>query len=265
MHAPLHALAQSWLAAGRKAVLVCVDSVEGSAPCELGRRMLVAADEIAGTIGGGHLELQAIARARAALAEEVLLPQPESFALGPALGQCCGGRVRLRWQRLDADLLAAWPPPAPRLLLQLHGAGHVGRAVVALLERLPCQVQWIDERDDAFPATPAVPHIARLSVDVPEAEVINAPAGAHLLVMTHSHDLDLRIVEQALQRSDLGSVGLIGSASKRARFEHRLLARGLAPERVAALQCPIGIEGIAGKQPEVIAVSVVAELLRRSS
>lgn len=265
MSAFLRELAERWRAEGRDAVVVEVAQVRGSAPREAGARMLVASDEAHGTIGGGHLELQAIAQAREALAGRSPAMQELRFALGPTLGQCCGGTVVLRLQRLTLEALAHWPRPTPRFQLQLHGAGHVGRAIVHLLETIDCRVQWIDERDAEFPREPNAGHVERLCVEPAEAEVDAAPAGCFVLVLTHSHDLDLRIIERALRRDDLGFVGLIGSATKRARFEHRLGERGLPRERLAALACPIGVPGLNGKAPEVIAVSVVADLLQRSS
>lgn len=262
MSAALQALARDWLAAGRDAVMIEVAHHQGSVPRQSGTRMLVAADAAAGTIGGGHLELQAIERARALLATTDGTPQEQRLALGPALGQCCGGALTLRYARLDAATLARWPVEAPRFALQLYGAGHVGRAIVALLERIDCRVWWIDEREAEFPATPGhAPHIERVCVEPVEAEVAQAAPGSFFLVLTHSHDLDLRIGEAILRRGDFGYFGLIGSRTKRARFERRYAERGIAPATIARMVCPIGVPGIQGKEPEVIAVAVVAQLL----
>ncbi|MCK6425617.1 MAG: xanthine dehydrogenase accessory protein XdhC [Burkholderiaceae bacterium] len=261
---PLADTARAWLAAGTAAIDVAIVAHRGSVPRETGTHMLVAAQTRAGSIGGGHLEWKALEAARALLAAGAAGPVELAFPLGPALGQCCGGHVTLRLQRLSPESLAAWASPAERFFLQLHGAGHVGRAVAHLLATLPCRVQWIDERDDAFPPPgegPDAAHLERLAVDSPEAEVALAPPQACFLVLTHSHDLDLRIVEAILRRDDLRWCGLIGSATKRARFEHRLRSRGLTPAQLARLTCPAGLPGIVGKEPEVIAVGVVAQLL----
>jgi xanthine dehydrogenase accessory factor len=213
-----------------------------------------------GTIGGGHLELRALAAARALLRGEAVARE-QAIALGPALGQCCGGGVTLRFVPLADAQPAAWAPPAPRFVLQLHGAGHVGRAVVRLLEGIACRVQWVDEREAEFPREPSAPHVERVVADG-DAEVAAAPPGALFLVMTHRHDLDLAICEAVLRRGDFGWLGLIGSATKRARFAHRLEARGFGPEALARMTCPVGVPGIPGKEPEVIAVGVVAQLLQ---
>jgi xanthine dehydrogenase accessory factor len=222
--------------------------------------MLVAAADVLGTIGGGQLELRAIEDARRLMRGEAI-EREQHIALGPTLGQCCGGALTLRFTPLAECRPVAWDAPRPRLTLQLYGAGHVGRAIVALLEGIACQVQWIDEREDAFPATPGAPHIERVNVDAVEGEVRLAPPGACYLVLTHSHDLDLRITQAVLERGDFAWLGLIGSRTKRQRFRHRFEARGIAPEVLARLTCPIGMPGITGKEPEVIAVAVVAQLL----
>ena len=257
--------AQAWLASGRPAMLVQVVAHRGSVPRETGTRMLVSADAVAGTIGGGHLEWKAIAQARRQLAKQQSQAADQHYPLGPALGQCCGGALTLRTGPLTATELADWPAATPLFTLQLYGAGHVGRAIVHLLATLPCQVQWIDEREDEFPALASAPHIQRLCVEPVQAEVRNAPPGAHCLVLTHSHDLDLAITEAILRRSDFNFLGLIGSATKRARFQHRLAERGVPAAALARLTCPIGLPGIAGKQPELIALAVVAQLLQQTS
>lgn len=260
--------AAAWQAAGRAAVVVEVVATRGSAPREAGARLLVAADEVRGTLGGGHLEWQALHRAREALAPGAPLPGPQRLGLGPSLGQCCGGEVQLAYRRLDAAALDAWPPPRLRLHLHLFGAGHVGRALVRLLASLDgVRIVWVDEREAEFAAFAADPaglpaHLRCLCVDAVEAEVAGLPAGGAALVMTHDHALDERLVATLLGRDDLGWLGLIGSASKRARFAARLRARGLPPGRFERVHCPVGLPGLRGKAPEEIAIAIAAQLLR---
>jgi xanthine dehydrogenase accessory factor len=268
--AALRRAAADWLAQDRPAVLVQVAEARGSVPRGDGTRMLVAADAVLGTIGGGHLEWQAVAAARRWLAEGLpngtgddALPIRQAIALGPTLGQCCGGTLVLDYRRFDAQALAAWPEPAPLFTLQIYGAGHVGRAIVRLLEGIDCRVQWIDEREAEFPPKPSAAHIERLCVEPVEAEVPLAPPGAFYLVLTHSHELDQRITEAILKRGDFAYLGLIGSATKRARFLHRFEQRGIPAEVLDRMTCPIGVPGIEGKQPEVIAIAVVGQLLQR--
>ena len=259
-------IAIEWLASGRHAVVVEVVATRGSVPRERGTRMLVALDATAGTIGGGHLELKSISAARAMLRIGDLRTRAHRFALGPALGQCCGGEVSIALSPLDADAVAGWPRTEPLLHLQLHGAGHVGRAIATLLATLDVAVDWFDQRDDGFAdattlGSPWPAHIRRTAIDTVEAEVAGAPAGAFYLVLTHEHALDLRIVEAVLRRGDFAWLGLIGSGTKRASFASRLGQRGIAADRIARMTCPIGLPGLAGKAPEVIAASVVAQLL----
>lgn len=263
----LRAAALRWQAERRPAVVVEVTRTQGSVPREAGTRMLVSADEALGTIGGGHLELQAIADARALLARgaQAELPPEQRIALGPRLGQCCGGVLGLRFVPLAGCDPAAWPEPPPRFTLQLYGAGHVGRAVVRLLAALPCRVQWIDEREGEFPAEALPPHVERCCVEPVQAEVASAPPGAFYLVLTHSHALDLALAQAILARGDFGWFGLIGSRSKRARFEHRLRERGFDAALVDRIACPIGLPGIVGKEPEVIALAVVAQMLQAAA
>lgn len=254
-----------WLARGHRAVLVQQVEARGSSPREPGVRMLVDEHTCIGTIGGGHLELKAMAVAREMLRSGEMQTHLERFALGPSLGQCCGGHVTLRWSRLDQAAIDAWPEPEPLFHLQLHGAGHVGRAIARLLATLDVRVDWIDEREEEFPRSlgdsdwPS--HIVRRSAPCAEDEVRDAPPDSCYLVLTHSHDLDLRICEAVLKRGDFRHLGLIGSKSKREGFLRRLEARGVPGQSLLRLTCPIGIPGIDGKQPELIAVSAVAQLL----
>lgn len=262
----LHRTATRWLAEDEPAILVEVTRALGSAPREAGTRMLVSAARCAGTVGGGHLELKAIAQARQMLATGATGPLSAHYPLGPALGQCCGGAVTLGFSALDSAALAAWPPLAPRFHLQLYGAGHVGRAIVMALAPLNVRIDWIDERDAEFPPDAELPEgVCKVCVDAVEAEVDEAAPGAFYLVLTHRHDLDLRLALAILKRGDFGFFGLIGSQTKRARFIHRFETYGIDPATIARMTCPIGVPGIDGKEPEVIAASVAAQLLQASS
>jgi xanthine dehydrogenase accessory factor len=143
----------------------------------------------------------------------------------------------------------------------LFGAGHVGQALAASLGLLPCRVTWVDDRDGQFPATiPA--NVSVVTSAAPPLEVAQAPTGSFFLVMTHSHAIDQDICEEILRRDDFAYCGLIGSGTKRAMFERRLAQRGIPRERLSRLTCPIGIPGIRGKEPAVIAAAVVAQLLQ---
>jgi xanthine dehydrogenase accessory factor len=259
--------AMHWLEQRIPAIVVEIVQARGSAPRGAGTRMLVSAVRAIGTIGGGHLEWKALAAAKAMLAARDLAPRRERHPLGPALGQCCGGVVELEFAALDDSAIARWPQSPPLMHLQMHGAGHVGHAIATLLATLDVRCDWIDERDDAFPSTttlgtPWPDSIRRQVADGAECEVAGAPASAFFLVLTHDHALDLRIAEAALRRDDAAFVGVIGSKSKRERFRHRLAQRGMDEARVDRMQCPVGVPGITGKQPEIISLAVVAQLMQ---
>lgn len=248
------------------AVLVTVQHTEGSAPREAGAWMAVFGDSVVGTIGGGHLEFEAIAEARQRLAGaaggEVL-----RYPLGPSLGQCCGGVMHLRYERVGpADMqtvkarLATHHAP-----VALFGGGHVGKALVNLLGTLPFAVTWIDSRDEIFPND--VPGNVQCEHSDPvHAAVPQLAAGSRVLIMSFSHAEDLDVVAACLkrqrERADLPYIGLIGSKTKWAVFRHRLEARGFDAQELAQVTCPIGIPGITGKEPVVIAVAVAAQLLQ---
>jgi xanthine dehydrogenase accessory factor len=252
--------------AAQDAMLVRVHTAQGSVPREEGAWMAVFADAVVGTIGGGHLELQAIEEARRRLAGGAGAPVLR-YPLGPSLGQCCGGVVHLRFERIAAAVAPALGSRlrGPATPLALFGGGHVGKALVNVLGTLPFAVTWIDSRDEIFPAQ--VPdNVVCEHSDPVQAAVAGLAPGSRVLIMSFSHAEDLDIVAACLrrlrERGDLPYVGLIGSRTKWATFRHRLQERGFAEEELARITCPIGIPGITGKQPEVIAVAVAAQLLQ---
>ncbi|TXH37641.1 MAG: xanthine dehydrogenase accessory protein XdhC [Rhodospirillaceae bacterium] len=267
-----------------RCALVSVVQVDGSSPREVGARMIVLRDEIAGTIGGGSLEWQAMATARDLLPAGAMCRQTV-HALGPDLGQCCGGRVELMTEVFDATSLPVVRELAERERkgaftvigrivrpdfaetfgrkqrpLLLFGAGHVGRALVSAMAPLPFDIAWIDSRADIFPAE-MPPNVMPLWRDDPAGMLSGAEFGSFVLVMTHSHALDFEIVESALRDRRFAYVGLIGSATKRARFISRLHVSGVPADRIDALTCPIGLPGLQSKEPAVIAAATAAQLL----
>ena len=288
--------------------LVTLARAEGSSPREAGARMVVRpSGGFHGTIGGGALEFAALEAANEVLTRGRGPAFRRSLALGPELGQCCGGRVEWRvetFDKRDLDDLSAlaiaengasatlsarlgpdgrvqrtlgssaserrlarladesWTEPLGVLAraVYLFGAGHVGRALALALAPLPFAVRWIDPRRDAFPAY-APSNVTLIHAPSPAAELASAPDRALVIVMTHSHALDLEIVAEALRVERFGYVGLIGSATKRARFLSQMRAAGLTEVQLARLVCPIGIPGLESKDPAVIAASAAAQLL----
>jgi xanthine dehydrogenase accessory factor len=237
-------------AAGEPCVLVTLIEERGSTPRNAGAKMVVTPQEACDTIGGGNLEFKALAIARELLASGERQSRLERFSLGASLGQCCGGAAVVLFEPLGQ----------PQAHVTVFGAGHVGRALVPLLASLPCRVRWVDARAQEFPAVlPA--GVKAIVNDDPVEEVDRLQPGSYCLVMTHDHQLDLALSEAILRRGDTHWFGLIGSKTKRARFEHRLRERGVSPEAVARMRCPVGLEAVKGKLPIEIAVSIAAEII----
>lgn len=277
---------------------VVISKVQGSAPREPGAAMLVWHDGQTGTIGGGALEYDAARAARAALISGQ--DSQSHHALGPDLGQCCGGAVQLwtevfdharataladdvvvrgngpmpaalrrsldRWRAglepprtLLCDGWLAEPAPTPTRHLWVWGAGHVGRALVQVMAPLPAfHITWVDVSADKFPPDPQ-PQIDRLIAQDPSSLVRFAPAEAQHLIVTHSHSIDLALCH-ALLGHGFGFAGLIGSATKWARFRKRLAALGHDAHAIGRIQCPIGTPAH-GKHPFAIAIGVANGLL----
>ncbi len=328
-----------WLSAMRAAagqgesfVMVTVIETSGSAPREVGARMVVTQNAVSDTIGGGQLEYEAIARARAMLkAAADRLRCDEMFGLGAAMSQCCGGAVRLEFEKYtgqalraldqclsapqsrrfailasplagqqpseifnlkrEPDALSGPLAEAAQALLRtaeyrnalveiegsswfltrleeqptpliLFGAGHVGTALVKVLEDLPFRIQWVDERAQVLPArVPA--NVTRRHLKDPLAILSDQPDDAFYAVMTHSHGRDYEICREILRQRKFGWLGLIGSQTKRKRFARRFMQDGLDAFAINRLQCPIGVDSIKGKLPAVIAIATAAQLLEQ--
>ena len=277
---------------------VVVAAVRGSAPREVGAAMLVWQDGFSGTIGGGALEHHAMQSARDAL--ERRGRRSTRHALGPDLGQCCGGSVDLLTEVFDLETASALPEdlilrgdgemplavarlkadfertgglPHPQQIggwmvepvstplreLWIWGAGHVGRALVDVIAPLPeVAVTWVDTETQRFPASVAA-HVNVIAATQPAKLVAYAPTSAEHIIVTYSHDLDLELCHRLLRRG-FGSAGLIGSATKWARFRSRLGALGHTPDEISRITCPIGTPEL-GKHPQAIAIGVAQEFL----
>lgn len=314
-------------AAGERAVLVTVAGIRGSAPREIGAKMIVTATETIGTIGGGQLEYQSTRVAVGMLDDTATTLR--SFPLGSSMGQCCGGVVEILFEPIG-DGLPDWlrdlralhgqrvpavvttrisvsnpakfvvtddqvfgateddaavelvakarrilsvdratardvqelyePVVVPDLNIAVFGAGHVGTAVVAALAGLDCNIRWVDSRRNIFRQVPK--NVRAIEASSPAMEVAAMPANSFFLVMTHSHAMDFDICDRILRRQDARYCGLIGSLSKRRRFEKRYRQQGMTEALMEQLICPIGVDGISGKKPVEIAVAVAAEVLR---
>lgn len=329
----LGALEES-IEAGRPATLVTIADAKGSSPREAGVKMLVTEADSAGTVGGGNLEHEAIRLSRLMLTKAERTTELRRFALGPSLGQCCGGNTQLLFEPVVAAPTADWMEPlrafarsdepsvlvspigsgaggkllvtddqttgaelplellaAARKLLKkpgnasvrlwadgdgreylleqnpghrgnvlLIGAGHVGKALAGVLGTLPFAVTWADDRPEQYPEDIADNITVRCTPHLEQA-IDEAPADTIYLVMTYSHDLDYALCARVLKRGDFRYLGLIGSKTKRARFEKTMADLDIDPILVERVICPIGLDGIDSKQPTVIAVATAAQIL----
>jgi xanthine dehydrogenase accessory factor len=235
--------------------MVVVTEVRGSAPREVGARMVIAGGRIVwGTIGGGQLEHLAIARAAELTKTGVRAGESVDFPLSEKAGQCCGGAVTLFF-----DVF-----PWQRARVVVFGAGHVAQAIGGLAPWLSADVLLIDPREEAeihppLPRDASTRPYELLLVDAPEEEIDRLPLDSHVLVMTHSHALDLEIIARALKRDPFPYLGLIGSERKWLRFRERLAQRGFTEEQWKRVRCPIGATRTS-KDPGAIALATAAEL-----
>ncbi|NDV89912.1 xanthine dehydrogenase accessory protein XdhC [Alteromonas sp. 345S023] len=246
---------------GEAYVLITVVSIAGSTPREAGSKMVVTSTSSIDTIGGGHLEFDAIKTARDMLAHGQTVSQEakdtrstmlRSYPLSSSLGQCCGGAVKVLFDvcNLHAQHLA------------IFGAGHVAQALIPIIAQLPLRIRWIDSRESVFPASmPA--NVTPIVEQEPETEVSQLPHNAWLVILTHDHQLDYRIVERALKYPSLPFVGLIGSDTKAKRFITKLHNRGFTDKDLLRLYTPIGNPDIPGKRPIEVAVSIAAQIIAR--
>ena len=314
-------------AAGERVVVVTVAGIRGSAPREVGAKMIVTAAETLGTIGGGQLEYQCTRIACDMLGDDESRVM-RTFPLGTSMGQCCGGVVDVLFEPM-ASGLPGWlrdlrtlhgqrepavictglrdntskfvvtaastfdqsvgntasnvvkqarsklvsarsaqcdddwflePVVGSDLNIAVFGAGHVGSAVVRSLSALDSNIRWIDSRRNIFRS--AASNVRTIESADPSLEVAAMPANSCYLVMTHSHALDFEICDRILRRGDAAYCGLIGSRSKRRRFEKRYRSQGMRQEIIDQLICPIGVDGISGKKPAEIAIAAAAEVLQ---
>ena len=253
---------------GQVCILVRVLSISGSAPREAGATMVVFEDGFAGTVGGGALEHRCMQRTRELMDEKELAAGEmltEKWILGPDIGQCCGGAVNLTLQRMDAATFADLEQTEAKAIallpeVAIFGGGHVGGAIARALAALPLRTICIDSRAELLERHEMFAETRR--VDDPVAEMDNVSPGALVFVMSHSHDIDYDLCRAALGREDLAFIGLIGSGTKKARFFQRLEAEGFGKQQISRVTCPIGVGGITGKEPAVIAASVAAQVLQ---
>ncbi|WP_327146515.1 xanthine dehydrogenase accessory protein XdhC [Nocardia sp. NBC_01327] len=244
--------------------LVTVATVRGHAPRRAGAKLVVGQTQTWGSIGGGNIEAVAIDRARELMGTRDPEPELMEFALNDKVTnrhgvQCCGGAVTVLLEPLPVGPVVA-----------IFGVGHVGLELARILSRHTLDLHLVDTRPDVLTDERlgvlsdglAQIHIHHTPL-LPEEVLAELPPGTHVLIMTHDHAEDAALCDAAVRNTDLGSIGLIGSSAKWARFRQRLATEGgLGTAAIDRIKTPIGITGITGKEPATIAVSVAADLLR---
>ena len=244
-------------------IIVTVASVRGHSPRAAGAKMIVTRDSVFGSVGGGNLEAVAVQKSRGMLISNARVPEFLEVTLTEKAEaqfgvQCCGGEVKL--------LLEPILPERPQVAI--FGVGHVGLALTRILAALPLELFLSDSRSDMlkperFSGFSSVAEIRKFVFSYPSPEFVMSElrSGAFVLILTHDHSEDIAILETALHRKDLKYIGLIGSSAKWTRFQTQLKARGFTDADLSRVTTPIGVLGIRGKQPEVIAIAVAAQLL----
>jgi xanthine dehydrogenase accessory factor len=241
-------------------VIITVLLSAGSTPREAGCKMIVSASEQFDTIGGGHLEHEAVQTARELLANNKQAQKTVSYPLSSRLGQCCGGAVKVLYEvHVNHDQHMA-----------VFGAGHVAQSLVPMLAQLPMQISWVDSRDNFFngessrvsQSSLALTNVKAITNDDPTEELAKLPDNTWVIILTHNHQLDYELVETALKLPTLGFVGMIGSQTKAKNFMIKLEHRGFNALQMSKFISPIGDLSIPGKRPLEVSVSICAQLIR---
>jgi xanthine dehydrogenase accessory factor len=236
---------------GKAYVLATVMGAAGSVPRDQGSKMVITEDNQYDTLGGGHLEYKVVQHAQVLLSEQTAGNYVEHFPLGASLGQCCGGSVSV--------LLESFAIKG--LNLTVFGAGHVAKALMTILSQLPGRVRWVDSRKEMFSQN-EYHNVENIHTEDPVDVIKILPENSQVLILTHNHQLDFELVQEALKRHDFSYVGCIGSQTKAQRFRMRLQHKGFSDVDIANMVCPVGDDSIPGKLPMEVAVSISAQLIK---
>ncbi|MBQ4832924.1 xanthine dehydrogenase accessory protein XdhC [Pseudoalteromonas sp. MMG010] len=235
---------------GTHYVIATVLGTNGSTPRASGTKMVISAEHIYDTLGGGHLEYKVIEKARELLAGEQATQVIEQFNLSASLGQCCGGVATVMLECMQCQ----------RFSLDIYGAGHVAHALITILAQLPIRIRWIDSRSDVFPES-LPSNVTKIVDEEPTQQVALAPKNGHFLILTHNHQLDFALTQTILKQGDANWLGVIGSDAKAQRFKQRLAHRQFNEQQIATMHCPVGLENVTGKLPMEVAVSVSGQII----
>lgn len=233
-------------------VLVTLISSAGSTPRNSGTKMVITADSIYDTIGGGHLEHQVIKKAKLLLAENQQTQYVEHYPLSSKLGQCCGGATNVLFEVLVDHTQT----------LAVFGAGHVAKALIPIASKLPLKIKWFDPRPEMFADLAVSQNVEPIVMDDSDEAIGNLGLNPWVLILTHNHQLDFDIVCASLKRTDINFIGMIGSDTKAKRFKTRLAHREYNQSQVDRLISPVGDLSVPGKHPIEVAVSISAQLIQ---
>lgn len=234
-------------------VLITVMGSLGSTPRPQGTKMVVTAGQIFGSIGGGNLEHQAIQSARSMLTDNSNGQRLEHFPLAAKLSQCCGGATHVLFESFVEHINR----------IAIFGAGHVSQALIPILAQLPLHIDWFDSRAEMFNDASKFENVTQHIIDSPKDVFTNATNAKWALIMTHDHQLDMQITEQALATDDIEYVGLIGSKTKAKRFKYRLGINSKTKHNLNKLVSPVGVLDIPGKSPIEVAVSIAGQIIQK--
>jgi xanthine dehydrogenase accessory factor len=229
--------------------LVTVTKILGSAPCRVASKMIVTLEkEIFGTIGGGKLEFQVIDEAVRAILENKIIES--SYTLGPEFEQCCGGKVELIIEPMNQS---------PELYL--FGAGHIGVAICNVLQDTPFAITLLDTRENWRENTQIDQSVTYSSVPFDlYKQTVNWGSNCYVVILTHDHKLDFEITALALHQQTK-YIGLIGSKTKKNKFNNLLINELNFDAGISPVHCPIGLD-LGGNSPKEIAISIASELLK---
>ena len=247
----------------KKIIKAKIINAEGSLPRALGDFMLITENDIYGSIGGGQLEFMVINKAQEFLKNNTKKNVTLNIPLGPGIGQCCGGYVQIlisyhlngEDSLLNEELYIKDPDN-----LYIFGAGHIGQALSLKSSDLNFNVHLIDSRKD-YLFMNEYKDVDHIFADKPWELIKNLSPQSYFIILTHSHDYDFKIINEILFMNSFKFIGLIGSKTKKNKFSNRLKDNGHDQSLINKIECPVGLDIKHSKEPNEIAISIIAKLI----
>ena len=234
-------------------------NAEGSVPTKIGEYMLVSKEDIFGTIGGGQLEFLVINKSKELIKNKIRKSEILNIPLGPGIGQCCGGyvQIKLSYHENGEKIIETIKENDN---LYIFGAGHIGQALSLKSLNLNFNVHLIDSRKD-FLLMNDYKDIDYIFAKQPWNLIKKLSSNSYFVILTHSHDYDFKIINEILTSNSFNYIGLIGSKTKKNRFSNRLLTNGHNQRLIDLVECPVGFKIKHTKEPNEIAISIIARLI----